>query len=86
MLVFALSLTACRSTDEGVWTITRPDVVPDYAEVLLLGARREKIIKAFPMPGAPRFELGLTKSSVECLGARHLCTIDRRTHELKRFR
>jgi hypothetical protein len=74
------------TTDEGVWTIARPTVVPSYAEVLLLDARREKIIKATPMPGAPAFELELTDDSVICRGedGTTLCRIDRTTLEFDR--
>src|SRR5437764_10578661 len=41
------------TTDEGVWALARPIANPPYGEVLLLDERREHIIKAFPLPGAP---------------------------------
>ncbi len=77
------------TSDEGVWTITRPGVVPEYGEVLLLDTRRERVIEAFPLPGAPPYLLALTKDAVYCartgdggLPNTTVCRIDRRTNEL----
>jgi hypothetical protein len=76
------------TTDEGVWTLARPRIGTEYGEVLLLDARREKVIKAFPLSWPP-YELAITDEAVYCgrsgdggLPNTTICRIDRRTKEV----